>query len=221
MHNYPEYIKVTATKLDCKDMDARLRGLLIRGMGKDVRYDISYNARAALKKRAEEVTSATVDLMITNMPTSFDFLTPIERVLTDLAMDQVIQHPFWDTSKFDGRTMPLFLQNYIQKTGQKLLEKYPDKPLVYIPLLANTHHIISEGREVVVPVPKTDPEVFVKYCKRLQNRKEKWSQWPFETRLIDTMGKLVLNGTLNVVVNTDKKEEKHEEDTKNESESQG
>jgi len=186
--------------MNCKDMDARIRGVLLGHMGKHIHYDFSWKARAALVKRAKEVTQPAIDMLIRAVPDSFPILNACWHVFPEDTMDRLVTHPYWESDAFRG-SVPQFMADYILKHGEKLLEKYEKLDMILANILARrpnaeyqTDGMAEERRGGSSKSPMTSPVTLLTYYKRYRSMPNKWrGKYDYEQHVTDNIGMYVMN----------------------------
>lgn len=197
-----EYCNIKEPTFNCKDMDARLRGLLIAHMGKPTRYDFSYKVAAALVTRAKDVTPGTVEMLLRCIPDSFPILDRIWHVQPDDIMHRLITNDYWDSDRCNG-SIPCFMQDHILIHGEKLLLRYEKSDMVVTNILCRYEHqtLLTSGaqRLGVELSPLACPETYLKYFKRYRNMNKKWREaGSYKDNFINNIGAYIIQHKLDI-----------------------
>jgi hypothetical protein len=207
------YITIKEPQFNCKDMDARLRTILIRNMASnDVSFNFTWRAKAALVKRAKEITTQTIEMLIKMLPSTIPIIECIWHEFPEETMDKIVMNPIWnDEPRHSG--VPLFLEDYCIKHGKALLAKYDKIPVIVMALLANVNGSYgTDGmKDVTAKGEKITPDVYVKYIKTVRRypKKIKEEIYGYRSHIIENIGELVYTGKLHISL-PESKEEKHE-----------
>jgi hypothetical protein len=199
---YTEYYDFKEPTLNCKDMDARLRGVLMSHIGKPTNYQFSGRAHQALVKRAKEVTPSTIELLLRGMPDTFKIIDLIWHVFPEAIMDRIITSDYWESENCGGY-IPQFMKDYILKQGETLLLKYESSNMILTNLLARNpqEYYQTSGMEDhrSVETPMTSPTVYLKYYKRYRSLDKRWRHSSgYEEHVIGNIGRYVMERKLDI-----------------------
>lgn len=195
------YVYIKEPTFNCKDMDRRLRGILIRNMS--AKKDIMFTsmARQALVKRAKEITPETITTLLRQMPGTLPIVESIWHVFPEETIEKFVRCR--DTYGESGfHNTPSFIEDYVNLHGHALLEKYSDVPEIVMAVFSRrTNGFFTPGlsRENSHIVPPPPAQLYVQWMDRIRSLpNDVLKDSSHYDRLIDRLGAMSAAGMLNI-----------------------
>ena len=202
------YITIKEPQFNCRDMDARLRTLLIRHMATpDVTFTFTWRAKDALVKRAKEITPTSIDLLIRMLPGTIAIINAIWHVCSEDVMERIIRHDEWK----NAYSIPRCIEDYVWKHGKEILKKYDNVPCMVMILLSqdkDDNYGTDGMQHETVHGELATPGIYVKYMKRIAKYSDHLKSHYLDA-VLENAGKMITTGKLIISV-PEIKEEKHE-----------
>jgi hypothetical protein len=175
-------------------------------MSGNVNFEFTWRAKEALVKRAKEITPQTINMLLSMYPVSEPIIACIWHVFPEEIMDKIVTLDYWE--KESEGWLPGFMEDYILKHGEKLLEKYSHLDMIVASILYrrpdSSYGTSGMNDAAVVRSPMTSPETILKYYKRFKRMPNKWKNRR-QSNVVENIGEMTLTGKLDIVLHVKEK----------------
>jgi hypothetical protein len=164
----------------------------------DARFTFTWRAKAALVKRAKEITPTSIDMLVRMLPGTIEIVNAIWHEFPEETMEKVIRNEAWK----DVYNVPNCIDDYVLRSGKEILKKYDKIPFMVMILLSHETDATyrTDGmRDVKTFGEHATPDTYVTYLPRVK-RYPKRLKDNYLNDVIDRMGEMIASGKLTISV---------------------